>query len=304
MRPRRGGRGGGREQKGGTGAASAEHTYLFRPAAFLWEGCWPRVRNQKRKAANCASASSRPHLTRTALRRLPSCSLQSTAIPPLMLRHVSSLAAPQRSVNTLCTAVTARAFSVDASGPAAKKPRNTQPNTPLPVPGVRPHDQKSRPTVVFDRSRPPYQPSSVKPPLKSTSAQSSSSKFKSTKPSSKFASTRPPSSGPPRTKPLYGKPPAEKPLSTKSRSYGSSPSRITNDGPKRLLRAPVLAQRLQILTEQGRLEEAADMLQNTPLDAQNTVVWNGLLKDFLRAEKYQRAFELYVDVSRAIITQK
>lgn len=46
------------------------------------------------------------------------------------------------------------------------------------------------------------------------------------------------------------------------------------------------------------------MLQNTPLDAQNTVVWNGLLKDFLRAEKYQRAFELYVDVSRAIITQK
>lgn len=66
----------------------------------------------------------------------------------------------------------------------------------------------------------------------------------------------------------------------------------------------MLAQRLQILTEQGKLEEAADMLQNTPLDAQNTVVWNGLLKDFLRAEKYQRAFELYVDVSRAIITQK
>ena len=66
---------------------------------------------------------------------------------------------------------------------------------------------------------------------------------------------------------------------------------------KHLLRPPVLLQRLQRLCEEGKFDEAVTALREAPGDAQNTVVWNGLITAVMKARKLQLGYELYIDVS-------
>lgn len=70
------------------------------------------------------------------------------------------------------------------------------------------------------------------------------------------------------------------------------------DNEKILLRPSVTAQRVTKLCTEGKHDEAATYLQNLPLDAQNAVVWNTLIREFLRASRYQSAYKLYVDMKR------
>lgn len=69
------------------------------------------------------------------------------------------------------------------------------------------------------------------------------------------------------------------------------------DLPKKLLEPHELSLRLNALCESGKLYDAITMLSNSPLDAQNTPVWNTMMWACMREGKYQRAYELYTDVS-------
>jgi hypothetical protein len=66
---------------------------------------------------------------------------------------------------------------------------------------------------------------------------------------------------------------------------------------KRLLEPHILSQRLKRLCDGGQLEAAIDMLKNAPLDAQNTPVWNTLIWEALKAQRWNLSYKLYTDVS-------
>lgn len=69
-------------------------------------------------------------------------------------------------------------------------------------------------------------------------------------------------------------------------------------GPEmRLLRAPVLAERLTKLCDEQKYEDAVAMLKSAPLDAQNAIVWNTLISKIMKAQKFQLGFHLFIDVS-------
>lgn len=59
----------------------------------------------------------------------------------------------------------------------------------------------------------------------------------------------------------------------------------------------VLSGRLKRLCDAGKVDDAVFMLKNAPLDAQNTPVWNTLIWEALKVNRYQLAYQLFVDVS-------
>jgi hypothetical protein len=65
----------------------------------------------------------------------------------------------------------------------------------------------------------------------------------------------------------------------------------------RLLRAPILSARLKKLCDNGQVDVAVSTLKNAPLDAQNTPVWNTLIWECMKAERFKLAYELFIDVS-------
>jgi hypothetical protein len=68
-----------------------------------------------------------------------------------------------------------------------------------------------------------------------------------------------------------------------------------------LLEPHVLSQRLKKLCERGKLDDAVSLLKNSPLDAQNTPVWNTLIWETLKARRYKLAYSLYTDVRPTIL---
>ncbi|KAI0921262.1 hypothetical protein AcV7_003496 [Taiwanofungus camphoratus] len=67
---------------------------------------------------------------------------------------------------------------------------------------------------------------------------------------------------------------------------------------KRLLHPHVLSARLIKICDDDQLNTAIDTLKNLPLDAQNVAVWNTLIRETLKAKRYQLAYQLYVDMKR------
>jgi hypothetical protein len=68
-----------------------------------------------------------------------------------------------------------------------------------------------------------------------------------------------------------------------------------------LLEPHVLSQRLRKLCERGKLDDAVSLLKNSPLDAQNTPVWNTLMWETLKAQRYKLAYSLYTDVRPIVL---
>ena len=81
----------------------------------------------------------------------------------------------------------------------------------------------------------------------------------------------------------------------RSRHYDPS-----NEVPKadiRLLEPHVLSGRLKKLCDSNKIDDAVYMLKNAPLDAQNTQVWNTLIWEALKVQRFQLSYQLFVDVS-------
>lgn len=72
--------------------------------------------------------------------------------------------------------------------------------------------------------------------------------------------------------------------------------RIKSKEGLKLLEPHVLSQRLKKLCERGKLDEAVSLLKNSPLDAQNAIVWNTVIWEAMKVQRHQLAFSLYVDV--------
>jgi hypothetical protein len=66
---------------------------------------------------------------------------------------------------------------------------------------------------------------------------------------------------------------------------------------KRMLRPHVLSERLKKLCSEGKVDDAVALLKKMPLDAQNTPVWNTLIWECMKVERYALAYRLFVDVS-------
>ncbi|KAF9651168.1 hypothetical protein BDM02DRAFT_978609 [Thelephora ganbajun] len=71
-----------------------------------------------------------------------------------------------------------------------------------------------------------------------------------------------------------------------------------SEGPKRFLEPYVLSKRLISLSSQGRLDEAVDMLQNSPLDASNVTTWNTLLLHCMMGKRFKLGYKLFTDMKR------
>ncbi|KII95203.1 hypothetical protein PLICRDRAFT_149719 [Plicaturopsis crispa FD-325 SS-3] len=89
---------------------------------------------------------------------------------------------------------------------------------------------------------------------------------------------------------------------TTGRSSSNSPkiagrqARGLNGPP--LLHPHVLSQRLKKLCEDGKVDEAVGMLKSSPLDAQNPPVWNTLVWECMKAQRYTLAYRLFTDMKR------
>ncbi|OBZ76233.1 hypothetical protein A0H81_04014 [Grifola frondosa] len=101
-------------------------------------------------------------------------------------------------------------------------------------------------------------------------------------------------------RPSYSGPnPINAPYRTLSHGKGSSGTAAKGEYlGKRMLRPAVLSERLIKLSREDRLDDAIIMLQNAPLDAQNAIVWNTLIKHVLEARRYKLAYQLYIDMKR------
>ncbi|KAI0092634.1 hypothetical protein BDY19DRAFT_990338 [Irpex rosettiformis] len=75
-------------------------------------------------------------------------------------------------------------------------------------------------------------------------------------------------------------------------------SNPTQQGTRPPLRPFVLLGRLKKLCLLGQYDEAVATLKNSPLDAQNAVVWNGLIMEVMAARKLQLGYLLYTDMKR------
>ena len=65
---------------------------------------------------------------------------------------------------------------------------------------------------------------------------------------------------------------------------------------KKLLEPYVLSRRLTDLVTQDRLDEAVDMLQNSPLDSSNVKTWNTLLRHCMMKKRFKLGYKLFTDV--------
>ncbi|KAH8106151.1 hypothetical protein BXZ70DRAFT_418648 [Cristinia sonorae] len=97
-------------------------------------------------------------------------------------------------------------------------------------------------------------------------------------------------------------------------SVTNAPSRATRTRRERHTRQPrdvqladdhppklepfVLGKRLSRLCQEGDLELAIKTLQTSPRDAQNVVVWNMMMTECLRANKYKTAYGVYTDMKK------
>ena len=69
---------------------------------------------------------------------------------------------------------------------------------------------------------------------------------------------------------------------------------------KRLLEPHMLSQRIKKLCDELQLDAAVEMLKNAPKDAQSTPVWNTLIWEALKAERWNLAYKLYTDVGQPV----
>jgi hypothetical protein len=67
----------------------------------------------------------------------------------------------------------------------------------------------------------------------------------------------------------------------------------------KLLEPHVLSQRIKKLCDRGNLDDAVSLLKNSPLEAQNTPVWNTLIWETMKLKRYKLAYSLYIDVCRS-----
>lgn len=58
----------------------------------------------------------------------------------------------------------------------------------------------------------------------------------------------------------------------------------------------ILSSRLRNLCAEGKLEDAVKTLKTMPLDAQNPPVWNTLIWECLKAERYSLGYKLFTEV--------
>ncbi|KAJ8453558.1 hypothetical protein ONZ45_g19669 [Pleurotus djamor] len=68
--------------------------------------------------------------------------------------------------------------------------------------------------------------------------------------------------------------------------------------PTKLLEPHVLSGRLKKLCDAGKIDDAITALKNAPLDAQNVPVWNTLIWECMKAQKYASAYKLFTDMKR------
>ena len=85
------------------------------------------------------------------------------------------------------------------------------------------------------------------------------------------------------------------PPTHRSRHYDPSNEALKTD--IRLLEPHVLSGRLKKLCDSNKIDDAVYMLKNSPLDAQNTQVWNTLIWEALKVKRFQLSYQLFVDVS-------
>lgn len=85
---------------------------------------------------------------------------------------------------------------------------------------------------------------------------------------------------------------------TKYRSRHYDPSQHEDVPETHLLEPHVLSARLKKLCDAGNTDAAVTMLKNSPLDAQNTPVWNTLIWECMKAKRYKLAYQLFTDVRR------
>ena len=72
---------------------------------------------------------------------------------------------------------------------------------------------------------------------------------------------------------------------------------MDTEGPTKLLDPYILAKRLRQLCAENKIDDAVTMLKAAPRDAMNTPVWNTMIWEALKVQRYQLAQSLYVDVS-------
>lgn len=68
------------------------------------------------------------------------------------------------------------------------------------------------------------------------------------------------------------------------------------EGTKRPLEPYVLSKRLVDLANNRQLDEAVNMLQNSPLDASNVPTWNTLLLHCMKEKRFKLGYKLFTDV--------
>ncbi|TDL29887.1 hypothetical protein BD410DRAFT_685341, partial [Rickenella mellea] len=82
------------------------------------------------------------------------------------------------------------------------------------------------------------------------------------------------------------------------RGHAKTTATNTDEPRRKLLRPAVLSERLKVLSDAGKLDEAVSMLESSPLDAQNARVWNTLMSEAMKVERYRLAYDLYTDMKR------
>lgn len=82
------------------------------------------------------------------------------------------------------------------------------------------------------------------------------------------------------------------------RSKHWDPSKDESKTDKKMLDPYVLSKRLQKMCADGNLEAAIETLKNMPRDASSTPVWNMMIWECMKANKYKTAYQLYVEMKR------
>jgi hypothetical protein len=90
------------------------------------------------------------------------------------------------------------------------------------------------------------------------------------------------------------------PLPRGTKTNGAGHPKETESSQKRYLEPHVLSTRLKKLCGEGNPEKAVALLKNAPLDAQNPPVWNTLIRECMKADKYSLSYKLFTDVSKAM----
>lgn len=88
-----------------------------------------------------------------------------------------------------------------------------------------------------------------------------------------------------------------RPSVPKKTDKSEAPSWSHHSERPRMLRPPVLVERMKAAAVRGSLDDAIMLVKNAPADAQNTTVWNSLITQVLHKGMYKLAFSLFNDVS-------